>query len=142
MTYTAMILDPRNLHDVWEDVAPDVDECRGHDRDEVWLEDVYSSIRAGNALLMVIRDDTGGYAGMAVLVHQTDPFNPNNRTLHVWYTNTRAKEATAAGLAFAEELARREGCAMVTFRGYKAEFERWGERLGFELGDVEMRKVL
>ena len=36
---------PAALHDVWDLVRDDLDECRKHDTSTTWMEDIYSSLR-------------------------------------------------------------------------------------------------
>lgn len=134
------IVAPLYLHDVWEQVAPDIDECRAHDRDETWLEDVYAAIRAGNAQL-VVGHRGKHYVGMMVLTSHADSFNPRRQYLHIWFLNCHDdREALTAGLAWLEAHARQLGRCMLTFRGPRLAFERWGRQLGFHIGDVEMRR--
>lgn len=131
---------PAELHDWWEPVATDLDECRKHDKEEVWLEDIYCAIRTGSAFLYVALLN-GQYAGMMVITRHQDQWQPSRHWLHVWYLNTHGP-VLEEGLAFLDDLARQQGAAMVTFRADKLAWERWGKKLGFTLGEIELRREI
>lgn len=133
---------PHQLHDWWDSVKPDLDECRVHDKENVWLEDIYAAIRNNQAGLYVGTVD-GKYAGMMVVTDHFDQWDPSSRWLHVWYCNTHGNlELLRAGLDFLEGVGRQVGAHMITFRGDREGFERWGSRLGFKFGEVELRREL
>tara|TARA_R110000796_G_scaffold131567_1_gene247103 strand:+ start:225 stop:686 length:462 start_codon:yes stop_codon:yes gene_type:complete len=133
--------DPAKLHDVWPDVAPDITECMLQETSDVWLNDVYTSLRTGASLLLVCRHrNTHEYAGMAVLVEHLDPYNGTAKTLHIWFANTANQFVTGEGLANVEAIARARGCGVLTLRGSSPAFTRWGGPKGFKFGHVELSK--
>jgi hypothetical protein len=133
---------PAELHDWWEPVSADLDECRAHDKEDVWLEDIYCAIRMGQAFLYVAAVN-GQYAGMMVVTRHQDQWQPSRHWLHVWYLNSRGgDEVLQEGLAFLDDLARQQGAAMITFRADKLAWERWGKKLGFKFGEIELRREI
>lgn len=132
---------PQYLHKWWGDVLPDIDECRRHDKEMTWAEDVYHAIRSGHATLYV-GTDGGRYCGMMVATVHTDQWDPERRWLHVWYCNTRpgVDGLIEAGMSVLEQHARSIGAEMITFRADRLAFERWGKALGFHVGEIELRR--
>jgi len=135
------IQDPALLHDVWDDCNHAIAKCMETDNSQVWLKDVYSSIRSGRSLLLICRwRATDKYAGMGVLVEHIDPYDGKTKTLHIWYANTEEECVTEEALGTVEELARSRGCNMVTLRGSSPSFARWGPKRGFNFAHVELYK--
>ena len=133
---------PQALHDWWPQVTDDLDECRSHDKEETWLEDIYCTLRMGNAFLYVGLK-SGQYAGMMVVTRQQDQWQPRRHWLHVWYLNARGgPDVIAKGMDFLEGLARQQGDEMITFRADRVAFERWGKRFGFKVGELELRREI
>lgn len=132
---------PQDLHTWWDEVQLDVAECAVHDKESTWPEDVYMSIRAGQAALYVATV-SGQYAGMMVTTVHVDQWEPSRKWLHVWYCNTRAgfEGVIEAGHEALEIAAKNMGACMITFRADRLAFERWGKRLGFKVGEIELRK--
>lgn len=139
---TMVKVEPWQIHQYWEEVAPDLDECRVHDKESVWLEDIYFAIKAGHAVLHVAIDSAQGYAGMMVTTLHTDQWEPSQRFLHVWYLNTRAGHESLIkhGSDYLDGFAKEHGASLITFRADRLAFERWAKPLGFECGEIELRK--
>jgi len=131
---------PHELHDWWDAVVPDLDVCRVQDKEETWREDIYCAIKGGHAFLYVGTKD-GDYCGCMVVTRHFDQWQPRNSWLHVWYCNTQAGvEMIDAGLNFLDALAKQQGAKFITFRTNRLAFERWGRKLGFEVGEIELRR--
>ena len=139
---TMVKVDPWSLHQYWDEVAPDLDVCRVHDKESVWLEDIYFAIKSGHAVLHVALADDGTYAGMMVTTLHTDQWEPSQRFLHVWYLNTRPgfESVIKDGSDYLDAVARECGASLITFRADRLAFERWAKPLGFEVGEIELRK--
>lgn len=135
-------VEPWQLHDYWDEVSPDLDACRVHDKESVWLEDIYFAIKSGHAVLHVALDQGGKYAGMMVTTLHTDQWEPNHRFLHVWYLNTRPGHESIIkhGNDYLESFAKELGANLITFRADRLAFERWARPLGFEVAEIELRK--
>lgn len=132
---------PNELHDWWEEVSQDLDECRQHDKDNVWLEDIYAAIRMGQAQLFVgLLGER--YAGMAVLTQHQDQWEPKRRFMHIWYMRNRFHEPSIVkqGVDQLDLIAKAWGCSMMTFRADRPAWERWGNRFGFKFGEIELRR--
>ena len=128
-----------DLHRWWEDVSKDLDECRVHDKENVWLEDIYHTLKSGAATLYVALDGDK-YEGMFVATQQVDRWDPENRWIHVWYCHGRhlGTDVFKYGVDYLDRLARSIGAKMVTFQADRPAFERWGRPLGFEVSGIEL----
>lgn len=133
---------PNELHSWWDMVRDDIIECSQHDKENVWPEDVYSALKSGWAVLYVCTVN-GDYQGMMVTTTHTDQWDQSNRWLHVWFLNVHDRpDVILAGNKYLEGVARQLGFDMITFRADREAFERWGKRLGFEVGEIELRRRL
>ena len=136
-------VEPWQLHDWWERVSPDLDACRVHDKESTWLEDIYFALKSGHAVLHVATDN-GAYIGMMVTTIQTDQWEPSRRFVHVWYLNSNAghESLIKTGDKYLTNYAKEIGANMITFRADRVAFERWAKPMGFEVGEIELRKIL
>lgn len=130
-----------DLHKWWDQVEHDIEECRVHDADDTWIQDVYTAIKIGAAQLF-IGEMAGRYVGLCVTNMMTDPFS-GRKKLNIWYLNCReGVDFLAQALPIMENIARTSGAEKLMFIASRDGFRKWGENLGFELAEIRMVKEL
>ena len=133
----AYVSDLTHLHNEWAALHEDLLHCLEHCSDVIIPEDVYACIRAGTASLIMLSRDND-YAGFVVVTVHNDTFRPVLKTLHVWFTHTHGNDVTKVGMEFLRGMARAKGCHVITLRGTREGFLRWGADLGFKRNFVEL----
>jgi hypothetical protein len=133
------LVDPSELHWVWDDIKPDVIACLNTEEDDVWPEDVYTAIRTGTAWLVYASDEKG-YQGMAIITEWIDPYNPKVKKIHIWLCSTSSELITKEGLVLIENFARMRQAQKVALTSSNWAFKRWGEQRGFKVASIEISK--
>lgn len=141
MTLRLEQIDPRRLHQYWDTVESGIQECAHHDKTNVWLLDVYASIRNG-ACYLYIGYTEQGYAGFLLLQPVYDPWDGELR-FHIWYVyNCGGVDVLREGAEQVAEIARRAGATRLTLRADAMSYERLCRGLGFTLREIELEKDL
>jgi hypothetical protein len=132
---------PAALHDVWDLVRDDLDECRKHDTSTTWMEDIYSSLRnAWATLYLVSRGEE--HMGCLLLQLRTDPWE-SIPILHIWMcANHGGHNILKDGQPQLDEIARSCGARTITFRSDRLSFERLCRDLGYRLREIELVREL
>ena len=134
-------VDQARLHDVWDLVKDDLDECRKHDTSTTWLEDIYASIRSGWATLYLVSKGAE-HMGCLLLQVRKDPWE-STPILHIWMcANHGGHNILRDGQPQLDEIARACGAKTITFRSDRLSFERLCRDLGFRLREIELEKEL
>lgn len=136
MSCDLRFIHPDALHQWWDIVRDDIDECRKHDDSDVWPEDIYHELKSNEISLHVLWDDE--YKGMCVLQPVVDRYS-GRKSLHVWFARNRGADVMDV-LPQIEDIARSFGADEVTATADAMSYARLSERYGFELTRVELRR--
>lgn len=128
---------PDDLIFEWEHVRAGLLEVKKHSAEDWLPEDVYMSIKLGQASLHMAEDKEGGYLGFMVL--QLLP-TYHGKKLHVWcaYGNNN-QPVLRLFLNEMKTLAKNAGAKEITFTSPRDEWLAVGKRGGFEPGHTTFK---
>lgn len=115
----------------WEEVRPMIESCLAESSEPVTIFDMYHLLRLGAAFLLVSRDTHGRLNATSTLTIDSPPMHPEVKYLHIWHAYSKNPEVTCECNGVIKDFARASGCSVVTLKGTRPAFERWGKNLGF-----------
>lgn len=123
----ATFVNPADLHSVWFLVRSGLEVILEKSPDTWIPEDVYCSIRTGNAQLFMIDN------GFTVIQQVNDQWS-NEKTLHIWitYRSSGNYDITDEFHGFLRKLADNAGIKRITFGSKR----RWDKRSGAKVKEI------
>lgn len=108
------LIQPAGLRAAWPRVRESLDAVLAKAADDWIPEDVYHSLKCGDAACHIATNDTG-YAGILVTTLARAEFS-GTPALHVWIAhNAGNADVFEAGLGLLRQMARKAGASRITF---------------------------
>jgi hypothetical protein len=123
------IIQPSEISFEWERVREGLIKLKPTTADDWMPEDIYMSIRQGQAALYVGEDEQGEYQGF--LIMQVIPMF-HGAKLHVWCAYSAAKQPLMRTyFSQLQDIARQVKAKKITFSSNREEWEIVSRRIGF-----------
>lgn len=133
-------IEPQHLAAEWERVRAGLVEVKKATNDDWLPEDVYMSLRQGNATLYVGVGEAGEYLGFLVM-RLVPTFH--SKKVEIWCAYSATREPLMRRFfPHIKAVARNVGATMISFASARDEWEAGARRLGFTPAQVSYQFTL
>lgn len=128
------IVKPEDISFEWDRVRAGLEAVRKTTSDDWLPEDIYMSIKLGNAALYIGEDEHGDYLGF--LVMQVLPMFHGSK-LHIWCAYSATKMPLMRSFfPQIQEIAKQVSAKKISFSSMREEWDKAAPRLGFKAGQT------